>query len=71
MRSLRLRRAVAVAVFAAALLPLTDLHAAPRAGAPWERPDRAERVIRDRVVSLWNVLVGIWENAGLRIDDNG
>jgi hypothetical protein len=73
MRSLRIRRALAVSVLAAVslLLPLAELHAAPRAESRWERSDRAEQVVRRGFASLWSALVGIWEEAGLRIDDNG
>lgn len=66
MLSIRIRRAVAVLVLAAAssILPLTDLHAAPR------DESRAMRVMRQNF-PVWGFLVSLWENAGLRIDDNG
>jgi hypothetical protein len=74
MPSLRLRRALAVAALTAAfaMFPLSDLRAAPRSESRWQGPElaRAHRVVRESF-SFWNVLVSVWEKAGLRIDDNG
>jgi hypothetical protein len=76
MLSVRIRRAVAVLVLAAAssILPLTDLHAAPRGESRGERAERSPgvmRVMRQGFPTVWGFLVSLWENAGLRIDDNG
>ena len=64
------RRFVAVLSLAAALfvLPMAEAQAAQR------RP-RAESDLLDRVEtqahSLWRAIVGVWQNVGLRWDDNG
>ena len=75
MPSIRIRRAVAVLVLAAAssILPPTDLHAAPRGESRGERAERSPGALRVMRQSfpLWGFLVSLWENAGLRIDDNG
>lgn len=74
MRSPRLRRAIAVVAFgvATAILPLSNLNAATRHESRWDRPEPAvQRLVRQATTSLWNVLVGIWETTGLRIDGNG
>lgn len=74
MLSIRTRRAVAILVLAAAssILPVTSLHAAPRGESrAAERSERgALRAVRHGV-SVWTFLRSLWEEAGLRIDDNG
>ena len=67
----RTRRTVAVLILAAAssLLPAADLSAGPR----HERPEREVAVTRALRQSnpVWRFLVSLWEENGLRIDDNG
>lgn len=67
-----LRRAFAILALTAASLifPLPDLSAAPRNESRWEAPERTDRVLRQNF-SFWNVLVSLWEKAGMRIDPNG
>ena len=68
----RTRRTVAVLILAAAssLLPAAGLSAGPR----HERPDRevtgVARVLRQSN-PVWRFLLSLWEENGLRIDDNG
>ncbi|HEX3126665.1 MAG TPA: hypothetical protein VH394_04990 [Thermoanaerobaculia bacterium] len=72
MPAIRIRRLIAVLLLAVAsmILPLTDLHAAPRHESRGERPDRiVARVLRDNPVVRF--LRTLWEEAGARIDDNG
>jgi hypothetical protein len=75
MVSIRIRRAVAVLVLAAAasILPLADLHAAARAESHEGRAERSPGVLRAmrQGFPVWGFLLSLWENAGLRIDDNG
>jgi hypothetical protein len=71
MMSIRIRHIVVVLVLAAAssILPPADLHAAPR-----ERPAASERhALRALREShpIWRFLMSLWEENGLRIDDNG
>ena len=72
MPSHRFRRAIAILALTAASLifPLPDLSAAPRNESRWEAPERTDWV-RRQSLSFWNVLVSLWEKAGLRADDNG
>lgn len=72
MLSRQIRRAVAILALTAASLifPLSDLSAAPRSESRWNGPERSARVLRQSF-SLWNVLVSLWENSGMRIDGNG
>ena len=71
MLSLQIRRAAAVLVLAAAspLIPLADLHAAPRERARKEKPGKVQSL--EQIPLLGRVISAIWEAAGLRIDDNG
>jgi hypothetical protein len=74
MPSIRIRRTVAIVVLAAAssILHLPALQAFPRGESHGGRPERVHPVVRvPQPGSLWRFLVGLWENAGLRIDDNG
>ena len=72
MLSLQIRRATAVLALAAAsiLIPLADLHAAPREGARKEK-QKPIKVQLEQTPLLGRVISAIWEAAGLRIDDNG
>jgi hypothetical protein len=67
MLSIRIRRVVSILILAAAtsMLPTAGLHAASR------HEQRAERRVERPRLSIWKILVGLWEQAGLRIDDNG
>lgn len=67
MLSIRIRRAVSILTLAlaASILPIAGLHAAPR-----DEPRSEHRVIR-RSFPVWSFLVSLWDQAGLRIDDNG
>ena len=71
MLSIRIRRVVATLVLAAAtsILPLADLHADPRGES--RARERSERAVLKHSVSIWSFLMSLWEEAGLRIDDNG
>lgn len=71
MLSIRIRRAVSILTLAAAtsILPTSGLYAAPR-NEP-RNESRSERRVFNQELSLWKLLVGLWEQAGLRIDDNG
>ncbi len=71
MLSIRIRRVVSIFALAAAtsILPTAGLHASPRR-EPRNEP-RAERRVISQSFSFWKLLVGLWEQAGLRIDDNG
>lgn len=71
MLSIRIRRAVSILTLAAAtsILPAAGLSAAPRNEHRAE--PRAERRVISQGFSLWKILVGLWEQAGMRIDDNG
>lgn len=71
MLSLRIRRAAAVVVLAAAstLIPLSGLHAASREQTRKEKPAKVRPVAP---AALFGRLISVlWEAAGLRIDDNG
>ena len=73
MMSIRIRRTVVVLVLAAAssIVP-SGLNAAPRErpAAEHRAESRGDRALRQSF-PLWHFLVGLWEHAGLRIDDNG
>jgi hypothetical protein len=71
MLSIRIRRVVSIFSLTAAtsILPATGLHASPRNEPRNER--RAEHRVVSQSFSFWKLLVGLWEQAGLRIDDNG
>lgn len=71
MLSIRIRRAVSILTLAAAtsILPTAGLHAAPR-NEP-RNESRSERRVISQSFSFWKLLVGLWEQAGMRIDDNG
>lgn len=72
MLSRQIRRAVAILALTAASLicPLSDLSAAPRSESRWNGPERSARGLRQSF-PFWNVLVSLWERAGMRIDENG
>lgn len=69
MLSIHIRRTLAVLVLAAAssLLPAADLSAGPR----HERPEREVTRVLRQSNPVWRFLVSLWEENGLRIDDNG
>jgi hypothetical protein len=69
MMSIHIRRTVAILVLAAAssLLPATDLSAAPR----HESPDGGLTRVLRQSHPVWRFLMSLWEENGLRIDDNG
>lgn len=71
MLSIRIRRVVSIFALAAAtsILPAAGLHASPRR-EPRNEP-RAEGRVISQGFSFWKLLKGLWEEAGLRIDDNG
>lgn len=74
MLSIRIRRVVSIFALAAAtsILPAAGLHASPRREPRNEpRAERAERRVISQGFSFWKLLKGLWEEAGLRIDDNG
>ncbi|MES1240514.1 MAG: hypothetical protein ABUT39_02745 [Acidobacteriota bacterium] len=69
--SIRIRRTLAILVLAAASSIVTPagLHAGPR-----ERPrpsDSSERRVLRESHPIWRFLMSLWEENGLRIDDNG
>lgn len=70
MLSLPFRRVATALVFAAVLLPMSDLHAVPRAKARKEKPAPTRT---DEPPATWvgKIISVLWEAAGLRIDDNG
>jgi len=70
MPSIRIRRVVAVLILAAAssILPLADLHAAPRGEARGGERGVTKMI---RQSPVWRFFRSLWEEAGLRIDDNG
>jgi hypothetical protein len=72
MLSLRIRRSIAILALtiASVILPLSDLSAAPRSESRWSGPERNARIVRQGF-SFWNVLTSIFEQVGMRIDDNG
>jgi hypothetical protein len=70
MPSLRRAAAVLALTVASTILPWSNLSAAPRFESRWETPQRHERVLRQSF-SFWNVLVSLWERAGVYIDTNG
>jgi hypothetical protein len=73
-RTVRSVRTVAILVLAASswILPLTDLYAAPRGESHGgDRPERRVMRVMRQSFPVWSFLVSLWEEAGLRIDDNG
>lgn len=66
----KLRRTFA-ALALTILLPLSGLQAMPvRQRQPGEEARVTERA-ELRELSLWRLLLGLWEKVGVRIDDNG
>lgn len=68
---LQIRRAALVVVLAsaAALVPLSGLHAAPGDRARQEKPVRTRAVAPPSFFT--RLISAVWEAAGVRIDDNG
>lgn len=69
---LQTRRSIAILALAAAFMifPLSDLSAAPRSESRWSGPERSARIV-PQSFSFWNILMNIFEGAGMRIDSNG
>jgi hypothetical protein len=69
----RLRRALAIPLLAAAcsLLTAAGVHAAPRRGDDPGWRSGAVRYVLHSQVSIWSWLTKVWEETGMRIDDNG
>lgn len=72
MSSIRFRRSVSALVLMGALLPLSDLRAAPsRDRSAVVRRPSAMQLLERQLSSLWGGIAGLWEKMGPRIDDNG
>ncbi len=71
MPSVRFRRSVSALVLMGALLPLSDLHAAPSRDRSAVRKPSAVQLLERQLSSFWGGIASLWEKMGPRIDDNG
>jgi hypothetical protein len=70
MPSLRFRRSVSALILLGALLPLSDLNAAPARDRSPRKPSTLQLLER-QLSSFWGGIASMWEKMGPRIDDNG
>ncbi len=71
MSSVCFRRSVSALVLMGALLPLSDLDAAPSRDRSAVRRPSAVQLLERQLSSLWGGIAGLWDKMGPRIDDNG